>query len=181
VGIILHSIGGPECVDGAVTFRPIPRREDDADFWQQMLLRAPVADAHFVIGRSGTVRPVIPPTEIANHAVGVNDVTIGIEMVNRGDGIEPYPGEQIEALVGLIRKVRSDFPKITIENIARHSDLDQRTCKCGNTTYARRQDPSGAFPYEDVLQKIKRPSDELKQTNLPRLTGPASQAACGRS
>src|SRR5436305_1700120 len=57
VGIILHSIGGPECTAGAVTFRPIPSREDDADFWQQMLLRAPVADAHFVIGRSGTVRP----------------------------------------------------------------------------------------------------------------------------
>jgi N-acetyl-anhydromuramyl-L-alanine amidase AmpD len=161
-----------------VLFRPISNRDDDADFWQQALLRAPTADAHFVIGRSGSIRPVIPPKEIANHALGVNDVTIGIEMVNRGDSAEPFPAEQIKSLIGLIRDLRGEFPGITIENIVRHSDVDQRICECGQATYNRRQDPGSNFPFEEVLQSVKESRDEPKRTTLPRLTGPAPQASC---
>jgi N-acetyl-anhydromuramyl-L-alanine amidase AmpD len=162
-----------------VIFRPIPYRDDDADFWQHELLRAPIADVHFVIGRSGVVRPVIPPKEIANHAAGVNDVTIGIEMVNRGDGAEAYPAEQIKPLVGLIHDLRREFPRIALENIVRHSDIDQRTCKCGGVTYNRRQDPGSNFPFDEVRQSVREPRDETKETTLPRLIGSASQASCG--
>jgi N-acetyl-anhydromuramyl-L-alanine amidase AmpD len=162
-----------------VQFRPIPKRDDDTQFWQKFLKTARNADAHYVIGRSGTMAPVIPPTEIAYHTVGINDVSIGIELVHRGDGMEPFEEPQIVKLIELSKEIRQQFPKISLSNIVGHSDIDQRTCTCGGKPYHRRQDPGANFPMQRVIDAVRLPAEgERGPSSLPRLTGPAPPRAC---
>jgi N-acetylmuramoyl-L-alanine amidase len=178
VAIVIHAVGGPACFGGAVHFHPIQQRDDDAAFWRKVLIGAPQNDVHFVIGRSGTRLPVIPMTEIANHTVGVNDVSIGIELVNRGDGQDPFPEAQISSLIELIREIRSQHPAISVGNIVAHSDIDQRTCACGGVAYRRRQDPGAAFPMAKVIEAVQRPDEAATDPPLRRLTGHAPRSAC---
>jgi N-acetyl-anhydromuramyl-L-alanine amidase AmpD len=164
------------CRYGAV--QPIGKRDDDAQFWRKILKTAR-NEAHYVIGRNGTAAQVMPPTEIAYHAAGINDVSIGIELVHRGDGIEPFEEAQIVKLIELIREIRRQYPEITISNIVMHSDIDQRTCSCGGKPYHRRQDPGANFPMQRVIDAVRVPSDgDYGLSSLPRLTGPASARAC---
>jgi N-acetylmuramoyl-L-alanine amidase len=177
VAIVIHAVGGPACIGGAVRFLPIAARDDDAVFWRKVLTGAK-NDVHFVIGRGGTRLPVIPVTEIANHTVGINDVSIGIELINRGDGHEPFSGAQISNLIELIKELRGQFPAIPIENIVAHSDMDQRTCPCGGSTYRRRQDPGANFPMAKVIEAVQRPDETHAGPPLPHLSGAAPKSAC---
>jgi N-acetyl-anhydromuramyl-L-alanine amidase AmpD len=177
--IVIHSVGGPACIANTVQFRPIPKRSDDADFWQKILRAAPSAEAHYVIGRAGVKAQVMPVTEIANHTVGINPVSVGIELVHRGDGIEPFEEPQILTLIETIKEIRRRFPKIPIANIVAHSDIDQRTCSCGGVTYRRRQDPGANFPVQRVINEVRIPEDvEVGASTLPRLLGSAAKPAC---
>ena len=177
--LVVHTVGGPACIANTVQFRPIPRRDDDTQFWQKFLKTARNAEAHYVIGRNGTSAPVMPPTEIAYHTFGINDVSIGIELVHRGDGAEPFEEPQIVKLSELIKDLRQQFPKISLSNIVAHSDIDQRTCSCGGKLYNRRQDPGANFPMQRVKDSVRLSSDdEHGPSSLPRLTGPAPARAC---
>jgi len=49
--------------------------------------------------------------------VGVNDFSIGIELVNRNDGIDPFPAEQIQAMRKLLKGILSRHP---VRNIVTH-------------------------------------------------------------
>ena len=165
--LVVHTVGGPACIASTVQFRPIAKRDDDAQFWQKILKTAR-NEAHYVIGRNGTAAQVMPPTDIAYHTVGINDVSIGIELVHRGDGIEPFEEAQIVKLIGLIQEIRRQFPKISISNIVMHSDIDQRTCSCGGEPYHRRQDPGANFPMERVIDAVRVPSDgDYVPSSLP--------------
>ena len=179
VAIVVHTVGGPACIANTVQFRPIPKRSDDAEFWQRILKAAPNAEAHYVIGRAGIKTQVMPVTEIANHTVGVNPVSIGIELVHRGDGIEPFEEPQILTLIETIKEIRRQFPKIPLANIVAHSDIDQRTCSCGGMTYSRRQDPGTNFPMQRVINEVRIPDEvEVHAPSLPHLSGSAPKAAC---
>jgi len=61
------------------------------------------ASAHYIVGKDGTVVSVIPEHMSAWHANCMNSRSIGIEIVNRGDGKDPYPEAQIKALKDLLR------------------------------------------------------------------------------
>lgn len=179
VAIVIHSVGGPACVADSVQFKPIPKRDDDSEFWQRVLKAAPNAEAHYVIGRAGIRAKVMPLTEIANHTVGINPVSVGIELIQRGDGIEPFEEPQILTLIETIRELRRQFPNIPLANIVAHSDIDQRTCSCGKVTYRRRQDPGANFPMERVLKEVRVVGDvEVDMSTLPRLLGSAPKSAC---
>jgi N-acetyl-anhydromuramyl-L-alanine amidase AmpD len=178
IALVVHTIGGPACIANTMKFQPITKRDDDAQFWQK-ILRTARNEAHYVIGRNGTLAQVMPPTDIAHHAVGINDISIGIELVHRGDGIEQFEEPQIAELIELIREIRRQFPKISITNIVAHSDIDQRTCSCGGKSYNRRQDPGTNFPLQRVIDAVRLPSDgDYGPSSLPRLTGPAPSRAC---
>ena len=69
--------------------------------------------AHFVVGKGGEVAQLVPLSSKAWHAGlgagvgpipknGGNTYAIGIEIVNRGDGKDPFPKAQLEALDDLI-------------------------------------------------------------------------------
>ena len=179
IAIVIHSVGGPACIANTVQFRLIPKRSDDAEFWQNILKSAPSAEAHYVIGRAEIRAQVMPVMEIANHTVGINPVSIGIELVNRGDGNEPFEESQILTLIETIKEIRRQFPKIPLANIVAHSEIDQRTCSCGGVTYRRRQDPGANFPMQRVINEVRVPEDvEVGASTLPRLLGSAPKAAC---
>jgi len=177
--IVIHTIGGPACIADKVQYRPIPRRDDDAEFWRRVLRSTPSADAHYVIGRTGTKAVVLPMTQTANHTVGINPVSIGIELVHRGDGVEPFEESQITALIDLVKDIRRQYPTILLENIVAHSEIDQRTCTCAGVTYSRRQDPGVNFPMERLVREVRVATDTTNSaSSLPRLSGVAPKAAC---
>src|SRR4030095_3210486 len=72
--------------------------------------------AHYTIDRDGTVVCHVAEDQRAWHAgqsrmrdgrTGVNDFSVGIEMVNLNDGIDPFPEAQIQAMRRLVKGVIS--------------------------------------------------------------------------
>ena len=66
---------------------------------------------------------------------GVNDFSIGIELINRNDGIDPFPERQIEALRDLLRSISRRHP---IRYIVPHYE-------CADPP-ERKSDPAGYQP-----------------------------------
>jgi N-acetylmuramoyl-L-alanine amidase len=142
--IIVHTIGGPSCVEGKLAFSGAP---GDAGRWKAFFDRHPFLGIHFVVDRDGVALASTPEDRFANHALDNNDTSIGIELVHEGDGIEPFGKRQIDALIRLIRSIRSRYA-VPIENIKGHSDVDVRTFACGASRYATKMDPGANFPWE---------------------------------
>ncbi|MCC6991688.1 MAG: N-acetylmuramoyl-L-alanine amidase, partial [Acidobacteria bacterium] len=99
--VIVHSLGGPDCQQGRPFFKRI---EGDARAWITTFRRLPIVSIHYVIGRDGQIEAGIPEELAASHAVGWNQRSIGIELVNNGDGVDPFPPAQLAALEGLVRE-----------------------------------------------------------------------------
>ncbi|MCS6775709.1 MAG: N-acetylmuramoyl-L-alanine amidase [Chloroherpetonaceae bacterium] len=86
--------------------------------------------AHFIVGKEGQVIQMVPVEKRAWHAgpseldgkPAVNDYSVGIEMVNRNDGVDPYPEVQMQAVAGIIRFVRSRYV-IPDERIVSHATV----------------------------------------------------------
>lgn len=80
------------------------------------------ASANFVVGKVGEIAEIVPPGIVVWHAgagsgFGVpvnqmNNYSIGIEMVNLGDGVDPYTPEQLKALDWLIAHVDKTMGKV---------------------------------------------------------------------
>jgi len=64
--------------------------------------------------------------------VGVNDFSIGIELVNLNDGVDPFPEAQIQAMRDLVKAIISRHP---IQNIVTHY-------QCADPP-GRKSDPAG--------------------------------------
>lgn len=85
--------------------------------------------AHYTIDRTGGVYQHVDETEKAFHAgvsemadgrTGANNFSIGIELVNRNDGFDPYPVDQITALRELIGEIAARHP---IRHIVSHAEI----------------------------------------------------------
>ncbi|GMV37378.1 MAG: hypothetical protein AMXMBFR61_18860 [Fimbriimonadales bacterium] len=101
--IVLHATGGTSFV-GAVRWLCDP---------------ASRVSAHFVIGKKGELAKLVPLSRAAYHAGrsrlpdgsgGVNRRSIGIELVNRNDGDDPYPLAQLSRLETLLAELMRAFP-----------------------------------------------------------------------
>lgn len=75
--------------------------------------------AHFTVGKDGTVVQHVSTDRCAWHAgvsecpggrPRVNHFSIGIEIVNRGDGRDPYPPAQVKAVQALVVGLSRDYP-----------------------------------------------------------------------
>ncbi len=97
---------------------------------------------HFVVGRDGAVVQLVPVEKRAWHAgksrlqgvEHVNDFSVGIELVNRNDGVEPYPEVQVQAAAGIVRLLRSRYA-IPDDRIVSHAEVA--------TPPGRKTDPIG--------------------------------------
>ncbi len=88
---------------------------------------------HYYVDRDGSVHCWVAPDRVAHHAGNYNRRSIGIELVHRGRWpdwfnsktqlmTEPYPAEQIDALLALIRLTRTELKNLRW--IASHQQLD---------------------------------------------------------
>src|SRR5262245_29125208 len=75
--------------------------------------------SHYTVDRDGTIVSHVAEGARAWHAgvsrmedgrTNVNDFSIGIELVNRNDGIDPFPEIQIQALRDLLANIIARHP-----------------------------------------------------------------------
>jgi N-acetylmuramoyl-L-alanine amidase len=155
--IVVHSIGGPTCRDGAIYFTPA---NSSAVFWRDWFLGEGGKSIHYVIGRDGDIAQQRPELRTAGHVsfggimTQVNRRSIGIELVNRGDGIEPFPEAQITALSALVADIAARY-SLPPDALVTHAALDDRMQPdCGGEPLRRNLDPGPLFPLEDVRAAI---------------------------
>ncbi len=103
--------------------------------------------SHYVVDEAGVVFRLVPEARRAWHAgvsywrgrTGLNDCSIGIEIVNPGHewGYRAFPAVQIEAVRALCVRIveRHDIPA---RNVVGHSDVAPN----------RKQDPGELFPWQ---------------------------------
>jgi N-acetylmuramoyl-L-alanine amidase len=115
--------------------------------------------SHYLVGDDNppTIYRLVDENQRANHAgvsawgrrVLVNPSSIGIEIVNRGyvdtpQGrvYTPYPPQQIDAVVALVRDIVKRWG-IPIDRVVGHSDVAP----------GRKQDPGPLFPWKRLAQE----------------------------
>ena len=118
---------------------------------------------HYYIDTDGSVHRFVADDRVANHTRGWNSRSIGIELSNIGryphwgDSrhqavTTPYTKAQIDALLALLRLLRTELPNL--KYIAGHEDLDTRLEPASDDPsimLRRRQDPGPLFPWSDVV------------------------------
>jgi N-acetylmuramoyl-L-alanine amidase len=118
---------------------------------------------HYYIEENGAVHRFVAPERVANHTVGFNTRSIGIEMFNVGrypywgdskhqTFTVPYTKEQIHSLLALLRQLRAQIP--SLRYIAGHEDLDRRLEPASDDPaimLPRRQDPGPLFPWSEIV------------------------------
>jgi len=121
---------------------------------------------HFYIDRDGRIEQWVPLDRVAHHVKGFNPRSIGIELVNKGrypdwfDSrrqamTEPYPEQQVDALVHLVNHLKERLPGLV--NVAGHEDLDTASIPSDNepgTLIRRKLDPGPRFPWNAFMKHI---------------------------
>jgi hypothetical protein len=116
--------------------------------------------AHYVVAKTGAVYQMVEEEQRAQHAgassyqgrTDFNDFSIGIEMVNKNDGLDPYPAEQFEAMVDLAGYLVAKYG-IKREWIVTHADIST----VGKT------DPRG-FPVHELVIRLYDPAANLPES-----------------
>jgi hypothetical protein len=91
---------------------------------------ASLVSAHYNVGKDGRIVQMAREDQRAWHAgksvwkdvESVNDYSIGIELVNRNDGQDPYPEAQYEVCVKLCKYLVAKYG-IQVEDIMGHLDI----------------------------------------------------------
>jgi N-acetylmuramoyl-L-alanine amidase len=151
--VVIHSTGGPTC--DAVTGKPIWVKAGTLADNLKNIEANPRLGIHYMIDRDGTVRASVPEDQVANHVFHYSGRSIAIELINDGDGRDPFPEAQLTALVKLLRDIRQRYG-IARDGIKRHSDLDHALLSC-DRTQRRKVDPGAAFPYRSILDRVFQP------------------------
>lgn len=126
--------------------------------------------AHYMIDEDGTMYSLVPENKRAWHAgiscwhgrAALNDVSIGIELVNPGHefGYRPFPQAQMDVLKDLSHDLIERY-HIHPVNVVGHSDIAPR----------RKQDPGELFDWQNFAKagigvwpdvpKVKKPEEIL--------------------
>ena len=162
--IVIHAIGGPYCDNGTVKFSPAGK---DAEFWKSDFEANNNISIHYIIDREGKVASSIPEENRADHAWGHNYNSIGIELVNNGDGKDKYPSVQLTSLLNLVTDI-AKRRNLKSKNIVRHSDIDTRFFTCGGIRVKKKQDPGPAFPWSSFKADVATALGE--STTSPSVT-----------
>jgi N-acetylmuramoyl-L-alanine amidase len=151
--VVIHSTGGPTCDAG--TGKPIWVGAGTLEENLRHIEADPKLGIHYMIDRGGTLRASVPEDEVANHVFHYSGRSIGIELINNGDGLDLFPDAQLASLVKLLRDIKQRRG-ITRDGIKRHSDLDHALLSC-DRTQRRKVDPGAAFPYKLILDRVFQP------------------------
>jgi N-acetylmuramoyl-L-alanine amidase len=124
------------------------------------------ASGHYYIDRDGTIEQYVPDNRIANHTSGWNSKTLSVELINIGRYPnwyhsdhqrmqEPYPDAQIDALIKLVKQMKSNHP--TLKYTQGHEDLDTRMVEAENDPnkqVPRKMDPGQYFPWTKFIEAV---------------------------
>jgi N-acetyl-anhydromuramyl-L-alanine amidase AmpD len=148
--VVIHSTGGPTC--DAKTGQPIWVGAGTLADNLREIEAHPQLGIHYMIDRDGRVVASVPEEQVAHHVFRWSGRSIAIELINDGDGRDPFPDAQMAALVALLRDI-VQRRGIARDGIQRHSDLDHAALPCA-TMQRRKVDPGAAFPYPSVLDQV---------------------------
>jgi N-acetylmuramoyl-L-alanine amidase len=148
--VVIHSTGGPTC--DAATGKPIWVGAGSLDDNLRQIEGHPVLGIHYMIDRDGTLRTSVPEEQVAHHVYSASGRSIAIELINDGDGRDPFPDAQLSALVELLRDIKQRRG-IRRDGIKRHSDLDHARLPC-DRAQRRKVDPGAAYPHEAILDRV---------------------------
>jgi N-acetyl-anhydromuramyl-L-alanine amidase AmpD len=151
--VVIHSTGGPTC--DAITGKPIWVGAGTLEENLRQIEADPKLGIHYMIDRDGTLRASVPEVQLVHHVFHYSGRSIAIELINEGDGHDPFPDAQLASLVKLLRDIQQRRG-ITREGIKRHSDLDHALLSC-DRTQRRKVDPGAAFPYQSILDRVFQP------------------------
>jgi len=106
--------------------------------------------AHYVVAKTGQVYQMVEEKKRAHHAgassfqgrENFNRFSVGIEIVNKNDGQDPYPPDQFEAVVSLVGYLAAKYD-IERQWIVTHADVST----------AGKTDPRG-FPVLELLARV---------------------------
>ncbi len=148
--VVIHTTGGPTC--DPQSGRPVWVRAGTLAANMRFIEAHPKLGIHYMIDRDGTLRRSVPEDQVAHHVFGHSARSIAIELINDGDGVDPFPEAQIRAVTALIQDIaqRRGLPRQAVQ---RHSDLDRTLMPCDRTK-RRKVDPGPAFPYQAVLDAV---------------------------
>lgn len=147
--IVIHATGGPDC-DPSRRFRG-GSQEGIVGHFQRNRKRISI---HYIIGRTGEVVRMVPETRVAFHVRGHNADSIGIELVNDGDGRDPFSEPQLDALVALLRDLLARH-QLDSTALKSHAELDDSELVCDGRRLKRKVDPGAAFPWERIRAALK--------------------------
>ncbi|MBT9584476.1 N-acetylmuramoyl-L-alanine amidase [bacterium] len=110
--------------------------------------------AHYVVDRDGTIVQMVDERASAWHAgvselegrPGVNDFSVGVELINLNDGKDPYPNAQVAALARIIQDLRSRW-SVPDGRIVSHASIARPV--------GRKSDPLG-FDFERLYRVLDR-------------------------
>lgn len=151
--VVIHSTGGPTCDAG--TGKPIWVKAGTLEENIRNIEAHAQLGIHYMIDRDGMLRASVSEDEMVHHVFRYSGHSIAVELVNDGDGIDPFPEAQLTSLVKLLRDIKQRS-SITRDGIKRHSDLDRARLSC-DRTQRRKVDPGTAFPYESILDRVFQP------------------------
>lgn len=109
--------------------------------------------AHYVVGKDGVIVQCVDDSLSAWHAGvsafqgrnNVNSFSIGIEMCNVGDGVDPYTDEEYKALGKLVAYIL-DSHHIKWDHVTGHKDVA--------LPKGRKDDPSPNFSYDRMKAEV---------------------------
>lgn len=151
--VVIHSTGGPTC--DAASGKPIWVDAGSMAENLRQIEAHPKLGIHYMIDRAGTLRASVPEEQIAHHVLHYSQRSIAIELINQGEGHDPFPEAQLASLVKLLRDI-VQRRGITRDGIKRHSDLDHARLDC-DKSQRRKVDPGAAFPYKAILDRVFQP------------------------
>ena len=148
--VVIHSTGGPTCDPS--TNRPVWIRAGTLDDNLRTIEAHPRLGIHYMIDRDGTRRASVPEHQVAHHVFRHSRNSIAIELINDGDGVDPFSDAQLASLADLLKEI-VERQGLGPRSIQRHSDLDTNTMPCDRTR-RRKVDPGPAFPLERIVEQV---------------------------
>lgn len=148
--VVLHSTGGPTC--DARTGAAIWVKAGTMDDNMRVIEAHPRLGIHYMIDRDGALRASVPEDQVAHHVFSFSGRSIAVELINDGDGRDPFPDAQLAALVQLLRSIQQRRG-IGREGFKRHSDLDGAPLPC-SPGQRRKVDPGDAYPHRAILDRV---------------------------
>ena len=151
--VVIHSTGGPTC--DARTDKPVWVAGGTLEENLRTIEANPNLGIHYMIDRDGSLRTSVPEEQMVHHVLHYSGRSIAIELINNGDGIDPFPDAQLASLVKLLNDIKQRRG-IKRDGIKRHSDLDHGRMSC-DATQRRKVDPGAAFPFKSILDQVFAP------------------------